>query len=149
MNSQQAMLEITLLNAETSSKSFDEVLLEGLDKDIPPEMVTRMKELWEKTQVIGGELIEIGKIVVLKMLDFLKANPKLSAALALGAAIYLLTNSIPFLGQILAPLFGLVTTGYALVKMVGFDEAVQMAKDFFEVMVSIFNTVAARCATAK
>lgn len=143
------MLEITLLNAEASGKTFDEVLLEGLDKDIPPEMLTRMKDLWETTQEMGGELIEIGKIIVLKMLDFLKANPKLSAALALGAAVFLLTNSIPILGQILAPLLGLVTTGYALVKMVGFDEAVQMAKDFFEVMVLIFNSVADRWAASK
>lgn len=148
LDSNQAMLELTVLNAEAFGRSFDEVVLEGLRSEIPPEILTRMKDLWETTKAISNEVFEVGKIIVLKIIEFLKANPKLAASLALGAAVYLLSNAIPILGPILAPLLAAITGIYALGTLATFDDVMKMAREFFAMLVSIFNTVATRWSVA-
>ncbi len=49
----QATFEISLANAETSGRTFDDVVVEGIASGIPPEVLTRMKELWGKTANSG------------------------------------------------------------------------------------------------
>lgn len=146
LNSEQAMLEFTLLNAETSGQSFDDVVLDGLQKGIPPEMLTRMKSLWEQTKKIGNEVIEVGKIIVMKIIEFLKANPKLAVSLAIGAAVYLLAHAIPFLGPLLAPLSASIAALYTFGKLSILDDVVKLATEFFALLVGIFNAVANRWA---
>jgi len=148
LNSEQAMLEFTLLNAETTGQSFDDVVLDGMQRGIPPEMLTRMKSLWEQTKQIGNEVIEVGKIIVMKIIEFLKANPKLAASLAIGAAVYLLAHAIPFIGPLLAPLLAAVAAIYAFGTLTSLDDVIKMAKEFFALIVSIFNAVANRWAAA-
>jgi hypothetical protein len=148
LNSEQSMLEFTLLNAETTGQSFDDVVLDGMQRGIPPEMLTRMKSLWEQTKQIGNEVIEVGKIIVMKIIEFLKANPKLAASLAIGAAVYLLAHAIPFIGPLLAPLLAAVAAIYAFGTLTSLDDVIKMAKEFFALIVSIFNAVANRWAAA-
>jgi hypothetical protein len=148
LESNQALLELTVLNADTLGVSFDEVVLEWLRRDIPPEILTRMKDLWETTKLVGNEVVEVGKIIVLKIVEFLKANPKLAASLALGTAVYVLTNAIPVLGPILAPLLAAITAIYALVTLATFDDVVKMASDFFAMLIRMFNAVATRWSAA-
>jgi hypothetical protein len=144
MTNEQAMLELTLINAELTDQDFDDVVVEGLQSGIPPELLTRMKELWEQTKNIAGEVIEVGKIVVMKIIDFIRAHPKLGKSLALGAAVYFISHAIPIVGPLLAPLLASVTTIYSLWNRASFDEVVNMAKDFFALIVNIFNAVAER-----
>lgn len=148
LNSEQAMLEFTLLNAETYGQSFDDVVLEGLQRGIPPELLTRMKSLWEKTKQIGNEVIEVGKIIVMKIIEFLRNNPKLAASLAIGAAVYLLAHAIPFIGPLLAPLLAAVAAIYAFGTLSSLDDFINLAKEFFAMLVGIFNAVANRWAAA-
>jgi hypothetical protein len=108
-----------------------------------------MKSLWEKTKQIGNEMIEVGKIIVMKIIEFLKANPKLAASLAIGAAVYLLSHAIPFIGSLLAPLLAVVATIYAFGKVSSLDDVINLAKEFFVLVVEIFNTVANRWAVAQ
>lgn len=146
LSSELATLELTLLNAESSGQDFDDFVMEGLEGGVSPEILTRMKDLWEKTKEIGGEMIAVGKIIVIKIIEFLKANPKLAASLAIGAAVYLLAHAIPFIGPMLAPLLAVITTVFAFGKLSTFDEVVATAKAFFQLLVDIFNAVAARWA---
>jgi hypothetical protein len=148
LNSEQAMLEFTLLNAETSGQSFDDVVLEGFQRGIPPEVLTRMKSLWDQTKKVGNELIEVGKIIVMKIIEFLKAHPKLAASLAIGAAVYLLAHAIPFIGPLLAPLLAAVAAIYAFGTLSSLDDVINLAKEFFALLVSVFNAVANRWAAA-
>jgi len=149
LNREQAMLEFTLLNAETTGQSFDDVVLEGLQRGLPPELLTRMKSLWEMTKQIGGEVIDVGKIIVMKIIEFLKANPKLAASLAIGAAVYLLAHAIPVIGPLLAPLLAAVAAIYAFGTLSSLDDVINLAKEFFALLVEIFNTVANRWAIAQ
>lgn len=144
VTSEQAMLELTLLNAESSSKSFDDVVVDGLARGIPPEILIRLKDLWAATKQIGEEVIEIGKIIVSRIVDFLQANAKLTGALAVGAAAYLLTNAVPLIGPMLAPLLGAATAIFAFSQVANWDETVETARSFFHLLISVLNALTER-----
>lgn len=150
---EHALVELTILNAETAQENFEDVFLAGLRKGIPAEVLTRLRSLWDQTRVIAGEVITVGKIVVHEIGKFLHANPKLAIGLALGAAIGSLITAIPLIGPLLAPLSILLTSLYgagvgatmhtASVSTSPVTAALQLANSFFELLVSIFNAIAA------
>jgi hypothetical protein len=139
VNGDQALSDLKLLNEKTIKLDFHEYILDGIERNVPTEILTRMEELWDITKAIGGEIIAIGKIIVMKIFDFLKANPKLAAGLAVGAIIYFLSNAIPLIGPILAPILATITAIYTLYKITSANEMQEMIKDFFKLLASIFN----------
>jgi hypothetical protein len=154
---EQGMFELTLMNAEASSTRFDDVAVEALNRGIPPELVTRLKELWEQTKVIAGEIVAIGKIIVRQIIEFLKNNPKLTVGMALGVAIGALIGGIPWIGVLLKPMATLIATLYG--AGVGaameqgdhsgspFSAAIALAEAFFELLKNILNSVAGYLST--
>jgi len=147
-----ALFELTLLNAEYIDDEFDDVLVASLKRNIPPEILTRLMELWTQTKEVAGEVIAIGKIIVRKIIDFLLDNPKLTMGIALGAALGVLVSSIPFIGSILAPLVATLSILYgayvgAMMQKGEITDspvagAIEVASMFFELLVAIFNGVA-------
>jgi hypothetical protein len=149
---EHALLELTLMNAEASSRSFDEVAAHLLDRGVPPELVTRLVDLWEKTELVAGEVIAVGQILVTKVVEFVKANPAIAAGMAVGAAFAALVASIPFLGPLLAPfvtpvaVVGGGAVGANLQR--GHDSGtlaegvVDLARKFFALLIEIFRGVA-------
>jgi len=148
----QALFELSLLNAEEADASFDDVVVDGISKGIPAELLTRLRELWEKTKKVGGEVIAVGKIIVRAIFNFLKANPDLTIGMAIGAAFASLIALIPFIGPILAPssviLGGLYGAGVGATAETGgitsepLAAAIALAKKFFELLGQVFNAVA-------
>lgn len=157
LKQEQGMFELSLMNAEVSSMRFDDVVVEALNRGIPPELVTRLKDVWENTKEIAGEIIAIGKIIVRQIIEFLKKNPKLTVGLALGAAVAALIAGIPFIGPVLQP----VATWIAAVYGAGVGAAMQkgdisgsplsaaiaLAEAFFELIVNIMKSVTGYLAT--
>jgi hypothetical protein len=149
---EQGLFELTLLNAEKTEADFEEVILEGIRRGIPPEILTRLKELWEVSKNIAGEIVAIGKIIVVAIIDFLKANPMLTIGLAIGVAVSALIAGIPFLGPLLAPLATPISTlygaGVGAVMQQGdysgspYTVAIELANKFFELLKLIFNSIA-------
>lgn len=149
---QEGMFQLTLTNAEASHLAFDDVVIESIKRGIPPELITRLSELWQVTKVLGGEVISIGKIIVKAIFDFLAANPKLTIGIAIGAAISLFVSSIPFIGPILAPFATTLSmmygggVGAAMqngdFSMSPFSAGIELAHKFFEAIVAIFNAIA-------
>lgn len=150
--SDEALMEISLLNAEAKSMTFDDFAVEALSLGIPPEIVTRMKTLWSATKQIGGELVKIGKILIGKIMEFLHKHPGLTVGLAIGAAASALIASIPFLGALLAPLTTPLITGFMGGIGATYDKtgtatsdpiqaAVALAEAFFEFLVMVFRAV--------
>jgi hypothetical protein len=151
LTKEQGLFELTLLNAEMSREQFDDFIVVGLNRGIPAEIITRLQGLWDVTKEVAGEVVAVGKIIVQKIIEFLKANPKLSVGLALGAAVGALIAGIPFLGPLLAPL----ATGLSMLygaavgaaKDAGADssdtyEAVlSLAKKFFELLQNIMVSI--------
>lgn len=100
----ETLLELSLINAETSHTSFDNVVVEALERDMMPEIVTRSSEMWQKEWTVGGELIRGGMVIVTKISGCLIANPKIAIDAALSACATMLVASVPFIGPLLAPL---------------------------------------------
>lgn len=148
---EQGLLELTLLNAEKHEIEFDEVVIEGVRRGIPAEILTRLKELWEVSRDIAGEIVAIGKIIVMAIIDFLKANPTLTVGLALGAAVSSLILTIPFLGPLLAPVSMLLASLYGAGVGAAMQEgdysaspitaAVALANKFFELLRLILKAI--------
>ncbi len=146
-----ALFELTLLNAEYFDDEFDDVIIASLKRNIPPEILTRLLELWTQTKEVAGEIIAIGKIIVRKIIEFFLDNPKLTIGIAIGGALGVLVASIPLIGPILAPLAGTVSMLYgggvgALMQRGDtsaspFNAAIELAQKFFELLIAVFNGV--------
>ena len=149
---EHGLFDLTLLNAESSAANFDDVVIEGIQRGIPPELLTRLKELWEKTKLIAGEIVAVGKIIVQQIFNFLKDNPKLTLGIALGAAVSALIAGIPFIGAILEPISTIISTlygaGVGAAMQAGdysgspYTAAIELANKFFELIKKIFNAIA-------
>lgn len=114
-------------------------------------MLTRLKELWDQTKIIGGELVAIGKIIIQKIFEFLKANPKLAIGLALGVAVAHLIAAIPLIGPFLAPLSILLAALYGAGVGAAMQKgdysgspitaAIELTAKFFELLQAVFNGI--------
>lgn len=161
MNSQelspaQANLKLALWQVEADSMTSSELYDWLVDSGLSDEVSIRLHELITYTKKVGSKVFSIGKIVLLKILDFVKAHPFLVAGAGIGAvvgsAIAGLITSIPFLGQILAPVataLGITITAIGAVVGHGLDkkynhvgqDIVEIAKLFFALITDVFNTV--------
>ncbi len=151
LTAEDGLFELTLMNAETSQKHFDDVVVMGITRGIPPEIITRLQSLWIVTKSIAGEIVEIGKIIVQKIFDFIKANPNLSLGLALGAAVGVLVAGIPLFGALLAPMSASISMLYGAGVGASVDSgnpssdpfvlAIEIAKKFFVLLKEIFIAI--------
>lgn len=155
MDQKNALIELSLLNAETEQKytDFTDYSVELLNRKVPAEIVTRLKELWEKTKIVAGEVVKIGKIIAMKILEFIKENPVMFIGAALGAIVGSFISLIPFIGPLLAPLAALVGSIYGFLIGNNIDDdkegrslpesalsaANNFLKLFSEILVSIKN----------
>ena len=148
---EQGLFELSMLNAERAQNDFDDIMVEGLKRGIPAEILTRLKEIWDATQEIAGEVIAIGKIIVIEIINFLKANLTIAAGLVIGAAVSSLLLMIPFIGPLLHPLVTLLTTLYGAGVGAAMQKgdhsaspltaAIALADKFFELFVIIMKAV--------
>ena len=151
LTEEQAMLELSMLNAERAQYEFDEIVVEGLKRGIPAEILTRLQQIWDATQEIAGEVVAIGKIIVIEIMNFLKANLTIAAGIAIGAAVSSLLLMIPFIGPLLLPLTTLLATLYGAGVGAAMQKgdysaspltaAIALADKFFEVFILIMKAV--------
>lgn len=100
----QARLELALWQAEADMSSSSDLYIRLTEMGLPSEVAIRMKSLLEIIKPIGDKMISIGKIIALKLIEFVERHPNLATGIALGAAVSTLIASVPFLGPILAPI---------------------------------------------
>lgn len=100
----QARLELALWQADADMSSSSDLYIRLTEMGLPSEVVIRLKSLLEIVKPIGNKMISIGKIIALKLIEFIEQHPNLATGIALGAAVSSLVASIPFLGLILAPI---------------------------------------------
>jgi hypothetical protein len=148
LTTQEALLDVSIMNAEVSEASFTDIYIDLSEKGLPIEIITRLEGIWNKTKVIGGHAVQIGKIIVMKIIDFMRNNSGLALGLAIGAAISAIIGMIPFIGHYLQELTQpLVITLSALCGYqfeTGnsiFESAMTLAKNFFQLFADIFNTI--------
>lgn len=160
LSPEKGLFELTLLNAEKKDANFEDIVLEGMRHGIPPEILTRLKSLWETTKNIAGEIVAIGKIIVLAIIDFLKENIKMTVGMALGAAVSSLILAIPFIGPLLAPLAMTLSTLYGAGVGAALEKdsanpaspitaAIALADRFFELLKQILLAVSSYWSESK
>jgi hypothetical protein len=156
----QAEFKLALMNAEADSISGSDLYLWLCEQGLPSEVAIRLRELIDATAPVADRVINIGKIILIKIIEFVKAHPNLAIGIAVGAAIGALVSMIPFLGVYLAPVATAISVsvgaiaGHRLDKMeqgqnvntssgliaIGQD-LIEIAKVFFGLLIDIFNSV--------
>ncbi|MDD2719937.1 MAG: hypothetical protein PHH47_01345 [Gallionella sp.] len=158
-----ANMELAILSAEADSTSSSDFYIYLTERGLPDEIALRLMELLEKTKEIGGRVINVGKIVLCKIIEFVKAHPNLSIGIVLGAAIGSLAHLVPFLGNFLATITiplgafigaiaghqidkaeqGKASGGGNLLLSVPQD-MIEIAMAFFKLLSDIFNTLTSK-----
>jgi len=161
----QAELELALMQAESDSMASSDLYIWLRECGMPPEIAIRLKELVSVTQRIGNKVVSIGKLIVMKLRDFIMAHKGLAIGTVLGAAIASLVAAIPLLGSLLAPLGGLLglviaVSGHQNDKHpIGDREGVnllelpqnliEIARAFFDLFIETLQIILAELASAK
>jgi outer membrane lipoprotein SlyB len=131
-------------------------------KNVPQDIKNYMLKLYDITENIGGDMVKIGKIIVVKIIKFVKANPNMLIGMALGAVAGVLASLfvgwIPFIGQLLTSLA--IAAGVFIGAISGkrvddlekgkqldntiagvFGDAIVVAKKFFTLIIDIITTI--------
>ena len=159
----QANLNLALWQVEADSMNSSELYAWLVDSDLPHDVAIRLHELISVTKKVSNKVFAIGKIVIIKIIDFVKAHPFLvigaGIGAAIGAAVATLITSVPFIGQLLAPVamaLGITITAVGAVvghrldksfKGVG-EDIFEIAKEFFKLVTDVFNEIFRHVVTA-
>ena len=153
MSTTEATLEVSMLNASANNLNFSEIAIDLATRQLPLEIVTRLESLWDITNAVAGAVVSTGRIIVIKIWEFIKENPNMAIGVVIGAAIGALVNLIPFIGQLLAPLamaIGATVGGLSGGRMddiangvnvsyTTFEDLISVAKKFYALLADIFN----------
>lgn len=152
----QSRLKLTMWNAEVESFSSRDFYIWLQEMGLPEAVVTRLHDLAGKTMRFGQKLVSIGKVLLFKIINFVKENPCLVVGAGIGgvigAAIYHLMTSVPGLGIYLEPiarLLGLgaaslgVSVGHSLdreLKSLG-QKLQEAASNFFNLLLNVLRSL--------
>jgi len=108
MNEKLAEIELLSysIKAESLDKSDTMVFLTKMG--LPLDIATRLLSLWDKVAKVGEKIISIGKIILLKIIDFIKENQTMAIGMAIGGCLGFLLSGIPVLGPWLIPILAIV-----------------------------------------
>ena len=152
----QANLQLAIWNKQAEASTSEELYVRIQKLGLPEEIVARLHDLILKVQQAAGKVIHIGKIILIKLLEFVEEHFFLVAGAGigavLGAALAGLITSIPIVGQLLAPIataLGLTVTALGAIAGNELDKAVpnfgkslvDTAKEFFKLFAGILNAI--------
>lgn len=148
MELQTALHDVIVI--EANYKNVDRTKMRAwlLKKGLPIEIVTRLDDLWDNTAAVSDKIIEIGKIIFCKIIEFIKKYPHAAIGSLVGAAVGALINGIPLLGSLLAPLASSIGVIIGVAGGAQLDTGkgdiqslIIVAKDFFKMIIDIFNVI--------
>ena len=104
LNPSQARLKLAILNKQAEAKNSWEFYSEMRTLGLPDEVIEILQKVLKVTSKVAGTVISIGKIIVIKLIEYVAKHPLQVAGLAVGlGATYAL-------GVALSGLFALVPT---------------------------------------
>ncbi len=104
MNRDHATFEVLLLEIEAAGLDKTEAMAFLSNHGAPLEIVMRMDTFWDQAAMVGNQILHTGRIVTMKLIQFISENPNMAAGLALGLSLGMLSASIPFIGHLIAPM---------------------------------------------
>ena len=152
----QANLELAILNAESEAMSSSDFYAWLKDLGLPDEVAIRLKGVAEITASVGKRVINVGKLILIKVIEFVKAHPNMAAGIAIGAALGALVNTVPLIGPLLAPIAAMLGAAVGALAGHRLDKAtdgqsqntgilaigqdvIEIATAFFKLLIDIFN----------
>ena len=162
----QANLKMALWQVDADAMSSSDLYVWLNDTGLPHEVSIRLHELATYTKKAGNKVLLIGKILLIKIIEFVKAHPNLAIGAAVGVVVGILANSIPFVGPLLAPLATVLgipigaIAGHRLDQraqgkevsddgIIGIaQDMIEIAKAFFQLLIDVFNTIFRNVITA-
>ena len=163
VSSAQANLKMSLWQVEAESIKSSDLYVWLNQSGLSSEVAIRLQELVSFTKKVGAKVLAVGKIVLIKIIEFVKAHPFLvtgaGIGAAVGAAVAGMITAIPFLGQLLAPVAMALGITIAVIGAVaghnldkrfqGFgDDIFEIAQEFFKLVADVFNTIFRNVITA-
>jgi ElaB/YqjD/DUF883 family membrane-anchored ribosome-binding protein len=104
----QANLELFILSSEAEAMSSSDFYAWLKERGLSDEAAIRLKAVAEITAEVGKRVINVGKMILIKIMEFVKAHAHLAIGIAIGAAIGALVGAIPWIGWILSPVATLI-----------------------------------------
>jgi hypothetical protein len=93
------------MESKAKQKTSLDLFREFSEMGFSDEVISGLKAVAQKTAIdISGKVIEVGKIVIIKVIEFVKKNKEIAKGMAIGAIIGAMSAFIPFIGPLLAPL---------------------------------------------
>lgn len=152
----QANLQLAIWSRQAESTSSEELYVRIQKLGLPEDVVSMLHSLILKVQQIAGKVIQIGKIILIKLLEFIEDHLFLSIGTGigalLGAALASLITAVPFIGPFLTPIaqaLGLTITAVGAIAGHNLDKIlpsvgkslVDVAKEFFKFFQGILRTI--------
>ncbi len=154
MEENEAKLKLFILNSKAQSYDKTDAFVFFTNKGLPFEFSTRLEDLWETTIEIGKDTVNVGRIIIYHIIEFVKKNPNMALGLCIGAILSVLEGMIPFLGKLLMPLaltLGIIIGGVAGHKLdrkqtkepeQSFPEdLISAVKIFLQLLIDIYNSL--------
>ena len=154
MNENEAKLKLFIMNSKAQSYDKTDAFVFFINKGLPFEFSTRLEDLWDTTIEIGKDTINVGKIIIYHIIEFVKKNPNMAIGICIGAILSVLVGMIPFLGKLLMPLaltLGIIiggVTGHKLDRKQtkepeqSFPEdLISAVKIFLQLLIDIYNSL--------
>ena len=104
----QGNLQLVLLSSEAETMFSSDFYAWLKERGLPDEAAIRLKGIAEITAEVGKQVINVGKIILIKIMKFVKTHPNMAIGIAIGAAFGALVSLIPWLGPLLAPIATLI-----------------------------------------
>lgn len=159
----QADLKMSLWQVEAEDTTSAEIYMWLRESGLPNEVTIRLHELLTFTKNVAGRVISVGKVILIKIVEFVKAHPFLVTSAGIGAvvgvAITGMITSIPFVGQLLAPIAIALGIGITVAgAVVGHNldkrfpslgkDIFEIVEDFFALFTDVFNIIFRNIVTA-
>lgn len=155
LSAAQANLKLALWQVDADSMSSSDLFVWLNDSGLPLEVTTRLHQLVTYTKKTGHKLIAIGKIILIKIIEFVQANRNLVMGMAVGVAAGFLANAIPFVGPFLAPIATLLGVSIGAISGHQLDQGhrqsdgitgvtqslIEIAQEFFKLFIDVINIV--------
>ena len=153
----EAVAKFNLMGLQSSSNSFSKIDMISFftNAGISQEVILRVQTLWEETKKMAGQVYAIGKIIIIKLIDFIKDNPAMAIGVAMGVGLGFVASSVPFIGFLIAPLVTAISVtigafrGHRIDRLIKgedvhnsiIDDAFSIAKTFWAFFSDIFETL--------
>ncbi|MDY5823041.1 MAG: hypothetical protein SPJ83_09715 [Helicobacter sp.] len=126
-----------------------------LPEPVKVEFDRKMATLFQQTKIIGGKLVNIGRIIFAKLYQFITENPNMALGTIIGAVLGSFLGMVPLIGGILsivATFLGAAIGGYIDYVNKGGRElngtlqqviagATHATKEFFKLIAEIFSAL--------